>query len=84
MRTLLIDEEYKMKLINQINNLQYDINELKTQLIHLEDNYENIFKYQSVNINIPFELEQLRINHKLLKQDLENVLNKKLVIKQSK
>lgn len=82
MRTLLINKQFKMKLNNQIDYLQYEIEELKNQLINAENNFENISKihskYQTINANIPFELEQLRINNKLLKQELENVLNKKL------
>jgi DNA-binding protein YbaB len=78
MRTLLINKQLKMKLNNQIDYLQYEIEELKNQLINAENDFENISKYQTININIPFELEQLRVNNKLLKQELENVLNKKL------
>jgi hypothetical protein len=80
----------KIKLNNQIDHLQYDIEQLKKQLINSEDHFENILKlysrfkssneyrYQSINIVIPLELQQLRTTNKLLKQDLENVLLKKL------
>jgi hypothetical protein len=90
MRTLLINEQIKMKINNQIDYLQYDIEQLKKQLINAEDYFENILKlysrfqssneyrYQSINIIIPVELQQLRTTNKLLKQDLENVLLKKL------
>jgi hypothetical protein len=82
MRTLLVNEQIKIKLNNQINHLQYDIEQLKKQLINAEDHYENIFKlysrFQTINIIIPFELQQLRTTNKLLKQELENVLGKKI------
>ncbi len=90
MRTLLVNEQIKMKLNNQIDSLQYDIEQLRKQLINAEDYFENILKlysrfqssneyrYQSINIIIPVELQQLRTTNKLLKQDLENVLLKKL------
>jgi len=76
MRTFLINEQIKMKLNNQINDLQDDIEQLKKQLINAEDYFDNILKFQSSNI--PFELQQLRTNNKLLKQELENILLKKL------
>jgi hypothetical protein len=90
MRTFLLNEQIKIKLNNQIDHLQYDIEQLKKQLINSEDHFENILKlysrfkssneyrYQSINIVIPLELQQLRTTNKLLKQDLENVLLKKL------
>jgi len=82
MRTLLVNEQIKIKLNNQINHLQYDIEQLKKQLINADDHYENKFKlysrFQTINIIIPFELQQLRTTNKLLKQELENVLGKKI------
>jgi len=90
MRTLLLNEQIKIQLNNQIDHLQYDIEQLKKQLINSEDHFENILKlysrfkssneyrYQSINIVIPLELQQLRTTNKLLKQELENVLLKKL------
>jgi len=90
MRTLLLNEQIKIQLNNQIDHLQYDIEQLKKQLINSEDHFENILKlyskfkssneyrYQTINIVIPLELQQLRTTNKLLKQELENVLLKKL------
>jgi dynein light intermediate chain len=90
MRTLLLNEQIKVKLNNQIDHLQYDIEQLKRQLINAEDHFENVLKlysnlkssieyrYQSINTIVPLELQQLRTTNKLLKQELENVLLKKL------
>jgi hypothetical protein len=90
MRTLIINEQIKMKLNNSIDHLEYDIEQLKKELINAEDYFENILKlysrfksvneyrYQSINTTIPLELQQLRTTNKLLKQELENVLLKKL------
>ena len=90
MRTLLLSEEIKTKLNNQSDHLQHDIELLKNQLINAEDYLENILKlysrfktsnesrYQTVNTVIPLELQQLRVANKLLKQELENALLKKL------
>jgi len=90
MRTFLLNEQIKIELNNQIDHLQYDIEQLKKQLINSEDHFENILKlysrfkssneyrYQAINIVIPLELQQLRTTNKLLKQELENVLLKKL------
>jgi len=82
MRTCLINEQIKMKLNNQIDYLQNNIEQLKKQLINAEDYFENIFKlyskFQLINTSIPFELQQLRTTNQLLKQELENVLLKKL------
>jgi hypothetical protein len=90
MRTLIINEQIKMKLNNSIDHLEYDIEQLKKELINAEDYFENILKlysrfksvneyrYQSINTTIPLELQQLRTTNKLLKQELENVLFKKL------
>ncbi|CAF1044021.1 unnamed protein product [Rotaria sp. Silwood1] len=95
MRTFLLNEEIKIKLNNQIDHLQYDIEQIKKELINAEDHFENILKlyskfkstneyrYESINITIPFELQQLRTTNKLLKQELENVLCKKLNINPS-
>jgi dynein light intermediate chain len=82
MRTLLVNEEIKIKLNNQIDHLQSDIEQLKKELFNLEDHYENILKlysrFQSIDSIIPFELQQLRTTNKFLKQELENVLVKKI------
>ena len=82
MRTLLVNEQLKMKMNNQIDHLQSDIEQLKNQLFNAENNYENILtlysNFQSIDSIIPFELQQLRTTNKFLKQELENVLVKKL------
>ncbi len=82
MRTLLVNEEIKIKLNNQIDHLQSDIEQLKKELFNVEDHYENILKlysrFQSIDSIIPFELQQLRTTNKVLKQELENVLVKKI------
>ncbi|CAF1440195.1 unnamed protein product [Rotaria magnacalcarata] len=90
MRTLLLSEKAKAKLNNQIDHLQYEIEEIKNQLINAEDRYENILKldstfkssneyrHPSINVTVPFELQQLRTTNRSLKQELENVLLKKL------
>jgi hypothetical protein len=82
MRTFLINKQIKMKLNNQISYLQNDIEQLKKQLINTEDYFKNILKFQLSNEyryeSIPLELQQLRTNNKLLKQELENILLKKL------
>ncbi len=82
MRTLLVNEQLKMKMNNQIDHLQSDIEQLKNQLFNAENNYENILKlysnFQSMDPIIPFELQQLRTTNKFLKQELENILVKKL------
>jgi len=81
-RTFLINKKIKMKLNNQISYLQNDIEQLKKQLINIEDYFKNILKFQLSNEyryeSIPLELQQLRTNNKLLKQELENILLKKL------
>ncbi|CAF1082317.1 unnamed protein product [Adineta steineri] len=89
-RTHLLNEQIKKNLNNQIEHLEYDIEQLKKQLINSEDHFENILKfytklkssnqyrYQTINTIVPLELQQLRTTNKLLKQELENVLLKKL------
>ena len=90
MRTLILNEQMKLKLNNSIDHLQYDIEQLKKQLINAEDYFEHILKlsskfhstneyrYHSIDIIVPYELQQLRTTNKLLKQELENILFKKL------
>ncbi|CAF4280412.1 unnamed protein product, partial [Rotaria sp. Silwood2] len=39
MRTLLLNEEIKIKLNNQIDHLEYDIEQIKKQLINAEDHF---------------------------------------------
>lgn len=82
MRTFLINEQMKIKLNEQIQHFQVDIEQLKNQLMNAEDHYENLMKiysrYQTSNSVIPLELQQLRTINQSLKQDLENVLMKKL------
>ena len=87
MRVILLNETFKSKLNKQIQQLEFEINELRKQQNHVEDNYENILKlystFQLTNESrfqtmIPFELQQLRTANKNLKQDLENLLQKKL------
>ena len=82
MRTVLVNEQRKMKSNEQIEHLQIEIEQLRNQLINAEDHYENLMKFysrvQTPNSAIPFELQQLRIINQSLKQDLENLLVKKL------
>ena len=90
MRTVILNEQIKLKLNNLTDHLQYDIEQLRKQLINAEDYFENILKlyskfkskneyrYHSIDTIVPHELQQLRTTNKLLKQDLENVLLKKL------
>ena len=82
MRTVLVNEQRKMKSNEQIEHLQIEIEQLRNQLINAEDHYENLMKFysrvQTPNSAIPFELQQLRTINQSLKQDLENLLVKKL------
>ena len=90
MRTLLLNEQVKVKLQNRIDHLQFDIEQRRKQLVNAEDHLENVLKlysrlklavehrYQSVQPVVPIELQQLRTTNKLLKQDLEEILTKKL------
>lgn len=90
MRTILLNEQVKVKLKDQIDHLQYEVDQIKRQLYNAKDHFESIlkiyskfqakneYKHESTNITIPFELQQLRTTNKLLKQELENVLLKKL------
>ncbi|UJR26835.1 hypothetical protein I4U23_008148 [Adineta vaga] len=90
MRTLLFKQQEKMKLNDDIVHLQYEIEQLRKQLISAEDQYENLLKsyskmkstneyrYQTINNTVPLELQQLRTTNKLLKHELENILLKKL------
>ena len=90
MRTLLVNEQIKGKLQEQTVHLQNDIDQLKNQLINTEDHYDHLMKlysrfqsnneyrYQTISTTIPLELQQLRTMNHSLKQDLENILLKKL------
>lgn len=90
MRTLLLNQKEKMKFTDKIDRLQYEIEQLKKQLINAEDYHENILKlysrmkstneyrYQTRNAIIPLELQQLQTTNQSLKHELENILLKKL------
>lgn len=86
MRTFLVNERIKGKLHEQIVQFQNEIDQLKTQLINAEDHYDHLMelysRIQSKNEYrdqmIPVELQQLRTINQSLKQDLDQVLRKKL------
>ncbi|CAF1578155.1 unnamed protein product [Adineta ricciae] len=90
MRTLLLSQQEKMKFTDKMDRLQYEIEQVKKQLMNAEDYHENVLKlysrmkstneyrYRTRDTVIPLELQQLRTTHQSLKHELENVLLKKL------
>ena len=84
MRTFLLNEQKKFHLTNQIDRLEFDLEQLRNQLNNAEDHFEHVTnlsnekrRYPSMSNVFPFELEQLRRTHETLKDELKEILTEK-------